>query len=395
MVFRHLFMKKQTKPDGKLHKKDTTVLRISPLQKYALEGNEEMQNILAVMEKLLYWAAIIESSDDAIMSISIDGYLTSWNRGAQRLYGYTSEEVMGKPVSTLMPPNKKDDFPFIMKKLREGQRIEHYETQRMSKDGRLLDVSITVSPIRDSQGTIIGASKIARDITERVESERRRDEFVSTTSHELKTPITSQKVFGELLEQLIDKNGDTQYKPYIKKINLQTAKLTKLVEELLEISRLQTGRLTMERKKFAIDSLIDEIIENLVYTTKHHIIKKGQTQKTIKGDRERIGQVLTNLLSNAVKYSPKADKVMVTAKTDTNSVIISVQDFGIGISDKYHDKIFDQFFRVAGVSEKTYPGMGIGLHLCKEIVHRHNGDIWVESEKGKGSTFSFSLPFVS
>jgi PAS domain S-box-containing protein len=388
-------MKKQTKSNVTSHKKENTVLRIAPLPKYTLEGTEEMQNILVVMEKLLYWAAIIESSDDAIMSISIDGYLTSWNRGAQRLYGYTAEEVMDKPVSTLMPPNKKDDFPFIMEQLRKGQRIEHYETQRMSKDGKLIDVSITVSPIHDSQGIIIGASKIARDITERVENERRRDEFISTTSHELKTPITSQRVFGELLEQLIDKNGQSEYKPYIQKINAQTEKLTKLIEDLLELSRLQAGRLTMETKRFEIDSLVDEIVANTKLTTTHKVVHKGETKKKIRGDRERIGQVLTNLLSNAVKYSPNADKVILSEKVNGKAVIISVQDFGIGIPSEYHEKIFERFFRVAGVNEKTYPGMGIGLHLCQEIVKRHKGNIWVESERGKGSTFSFSLPFIS
>src|SRR3989344_4655194 len=137
----------------------------SLLSKGVSSENSEMNNILRIMEKLLHWAAIIESSDDAIISKSIDGYITSWNSGAQGLYGYKPEEIIGKPVSILMPPEKKDDFPFIMKQLHEGKRVEHYETQRMAKDGRILHVSLTVSPIRDSQGNIIGASKIARDIT--------------------------------------------------------------------------------------------------------------------------------------------------------------------------------------------------------------------------------------
>jgi two-component system, OmpR family, sensor histidine kinase VicK len=199
------------------------------LRKGFSTDNSEMNSILLMMEKLLHWAAIIESSDDAIISKSVEGYITSWNRGAQRLYGYTPEEIIGQPVSVLMPPNKKDDFPFIMNQLHEGKRVEHYETQRMTKDNKILHVSITVSPIRDSQGNIIGASKIARDITDRIEDEKRRDEFVSTASHELKTPITSQKVFGELLEQIIDRNDYKELKPYIQKINQQTDKMTKLV----------------------------------------------------------------------------------------------------------------------------------------------------------------------
>jgi two-component system, OmpR family, sensor histidine kinase VicK len=354
--------------------------------------NPEMNNILKMMEKLLHWAAIIESSDDAIISKSVDGYITSWNKGAQRLYGYTPEEIIGQPVSTLMPPEKKDDFPYIMNMLHEGKRVEHYETQRMTKDGRILHVSITVSPIRDSQGNIIGASKIARDITDRIENERRRDEFVSTASHELKTPITSQRIFGELLESLIEKEKLEELKPYIKKINQQTDKMTKLVEDLLELSRVQTARLKMEDKYFSFDDLIEEIIDNMQLTTKHKLILKGSVNCKIKGDRERIGQALTNLLTNAIKYSPKADKVLITLSKNTKQVKVSIRDFGIGIAKEFHHKIFERFFRVTDFDEKTYPGMGIGLFLSQEIIERHNGKMWVESKKGEGSTFYFTLP---
>jgi PAS domain S-box-containing protein len=362
------------------------------LSKGISSDNSDMNNILIIMEKLLHWAAIIDSSDDAIISKSADGYITSWNRGAQKLYGYTPEEIIGQPVSVLMPPNKKDDFPFIMNQLHQGKRVEHYETQRQTKDGRILHVSITVSPIRDSQGNIIGASKIARDITERIENEKRRDEFVSTASHELKTPITSQKVFGELLERIIDKEGPTKLKPYIQKINQQTEKMTKLVEDLLELSRVQTARLKIENKEFIYDDLIHEIIDSVQLTTKHKLIQKGKTDKKIKGDRERLSQVVTNLLTNAIKYSPKGDSIIVTSKVEDSSIITSIQDFGIGIAKEYHHKVFERFFRVTDADEKTFPGMGIGLFLSHEIISRHNGKLWVESEKGKGSTFYFSLP---
>ncbi len=362
------------------------------LSKGLSTDNSDMNNILSMMEKLLHWAAIIESSDDAIISKSADGYITSWNKGAQRLYGYKPEEIIGKPVSILMPPEKKDDFPYIMKQLHEGKRVEHYETQRLTKDGRILYVSITVSPIRDSQGNIIGASKIARDITERIENERRRDEFVSTASHELKTPITSQKVFGELMEQVIDKEGLSNLKPYIQKINQQTEKITKLVEDLVELSRIQTTRLKMEHTHFLYDDLLKEVTENIQFTTKHKIILKGKVDKKVYGDRERLGQVLTNLLTNAIKYSPKADSVLVKAKIDGSEIITCVQDYGIGIAKKYHDKIFERFFRVTDLDEKTFPGMGIGLFLSQEIVTRHKGRMWLDSTKGKGTKFYFTLP---
>lgn len=365
------------------------------LNKNIYTDNSEMDNVLEMMEKLLHWAAIIESSDDAIISKSIDGYITSWNKGAQRLYGYAPHEIIGKPVSILMPPEKKDDFPYIMGQLHQGKRVEHYVTQRMTKQGKILHVSITVSPIRDSHGNIIGASKIARDITDRVEDEKRRDEFVSTASHELKTPITSQKIFGELLEQIIYKEGYTKLKPYIHKINKQTEKMIRLVEDLLELSRVQTARLKMENKEFILDDLISEIIDSVQLTTEHKIIQKRKSGKKIKGDRERLSQVLMNLLTNAIKYSPKVDKIVVTTEVKGSSLITGIQDFGIGIAKEYQHKIFDRFFRVTDDDEKTYPGMGIGLFLSKDIVSRHNGKLWVDSDRGKGSTFYFSLPISS
>jgi PAS domain S-box-containing protein len=355
-------------------------------------NNTELENMLVMMEKLLHWAAIVESSDDAIISKSTDGFITSWNKGAETLYGYKSSEIIGQPVSILMPPGKKSDFPMIMGKLHRGEKIEHYETKRQIKYGKVIDVSITVSPIRDTQGNLIGASKIARDITERVENEKRRDEFISTASHELKTPITSQKAFGELLERLIKKNNSTEYLPYIQKINKQTDKLTKLIEDLLEVSRARTGRLRLEIASFSLQSLIEEIIESIQLTTSIKIEYNNDFQYPIQGDRERIGQVLTNILSNAIKYAPNTKKIVVRCLENNNEAHISVQDFGIGIDDKFHKRIFEQFFRVIDENEKTFPGMGIGLHLSQEIINRHGGQICVESEKGKGSTFSFSLP---
>jgi PAS domain S-box-containing protein len=384
-------MKHKSLPASK-NKKATKILQRSLLAAGISTNNSEMNNILTMMEKLLHWAAIIDSSDDAIISKSAEGYITSWNQGAQRLYGYLPEEIIGKPVSILMPPEKKDDFPYIIKQLHEGKRVEHYETKRMTKDGRILDVSITVSPIRDSQGNIIGASKVARDITERVENEKRRDEFVSTASHELKTPITSQKVFGELLEQIIDEEGYTKLKPYIQKINKQTDKMTNLIEDLLELSRVQTARLTIDNRKFFYDDLINEVVDHMQLTTKHKITKKGKTNKYVNGDKDRLNQVLMNLLTNAIKYSPKADEVIITLSVHGSEIITGIKDFGIGIAKEYHHKVFERFFRVTDIDEKTYPGMGIGLFLSHEIVSRHGGKLWVESAKGKGATFYFSLP---
>ena len=151
----------------------------------------------------------------------------------------------------------------------------------------------------------------------------------------------------------------------------------------------------MEEKHLNIDEIVDESIDDLRETARQTIIRKGKTHGTVIADKDRISQVVSNLLSNAIKYSPRADEIIVTTSSDKNKVIVSIQDFGIGIAKEFHGKIFQRFFRVTGADEKTFPGMGIGLHICKEIISRHGGEMWVESEKGKGATFSFSLPIGS
>ena len=279
-----------------------------------------------------------------------------------------------------------------MKRLQEGKKVDHYETKRQTKDGRILDVSITVSPIRDMHGTIIGASKIARDISERKAYEQRRSNFISTISHELNTPITTQQIYGELLERLLEANGDQQSRAVIKKMNAQTAKLTRLVRDLLDIARMESGRLRMEEAEFSLDELIEDVAQDMRLSIGRSLLVEGNLGVPVIGDRERMSQVLINLITNAAKYSPRNRKIRVVVGRDGSRAIVAVKDRGRGIAKKDHQKIFERFYRVEGEDEKTYPGMGIGLNFCQEIVERHGGKIWVDSQIGKGSTFTFALP---
>lgn len=722
---------------------------------------EETERIAEADEAQKRLAAVVESSDDAIISNSIDGTITSWNKGAERLYRYTPEEIIGKPVSVLMPPEKKNDFPYIMKQLHEGKRVEHYETKRMTKDGRILYVSITVSPIRDSQGNIIGVSKVARDISERKKTEKRqkfleeisnklvaslndnvilqdigkliisyladycrialigenkqvkeisvshtdptqvslaeelyenykdrseythgipqilktgkaeiieeidkkvldsivnnpkllkvikqiglksymgvpliarekvigaitfssisehryyskqdlrfaeelahrialaldnvrlyheaqvelkerkqaelnlkylaeasktlsssldlkmtlqniaklavpeiadwcgidlftdngleqvvvvhkdpkkvkwakelrdkyppdmnsptgiakvirmgkaeyypfishevlvkiardkkhlklleqvgftsamivplyrqrkcigaitfvsaeakrqyresdlnmaqelaaraslaldnallykasqdavslRNDFISVASHELKTPVTSVKIFTEVLQKHSEQIGDQKATEHLSKMNKQLDKLTELIYNMLNISKIQAGRLEFSQKFFNVDATVKEIVDVLQEgATKHKLIIDGKTNKKVYGDEDRIGQVVSNLVSNAVKYSPKASKVIIHLSSSDDEVIICVEDFGIGLAKEHGERIFERFYRVFDTTDKTFPGLGIGLYISSEIIKRHHGRVWVESDTGKGSKFYFSLP---
>jgi signal transduction histidine kinase len=216
------------------------------------------------------------------------------------------------------------------------------------------------------------------------------------TSHELKTPVTSLKGFTNVLQRRLLKQGDEKSLHYLSRMDVQLNKLTKLISDLLDMSRMQSGKLDLQIEPFDLDTFIHETVENLqAATLTHQILVEGRADAQIEGDKDRLGQVFINLLTNAVKYSPHADKVIVRVRRDAEQVIISVQDFGIGIAEAHHQKIFERFYQVTDPEEKTYPGLGIGLHISHEIVERHSGRIWVESIKGEGAIFFVSLPLPS
>lgn len=345
-------------------------------------------------------AAIVQSSEDAIIGKTLTGIVTSWNPAAERLFGYTSEEMIGQSITRLIPRELSDEEPQILERLKRGERVEHFETKRVTKNGQHIDISLTISPIRDSKGKVIGASKIGRDITEIKKLEQRKDDFIKMASHELKTPITSIKGYVQLLLTIHDELNDHKLelnKPTVRlslnSISNQVTKLTRLVSELLDLSRVESGKLEMQKTMFDLQGLIDEIIADAKYiTNRHTIVSKNNYEGSIFGDRDRISQVLLNLLTNAIKYSPDNSEIEISTTNDFDSVTVSVKDQGIGIDKKQHLRIFERFYRVQGKSEQTYPGFGIGLFIANEIVVRHEGHMNVESEKGKGSTFSFTLP---
>jgi signal transduction histidine kinase len=291
----------------------------------------------------------------------------------------------------------KDDFQTIKSKINNSIKNHipfEAEFRIVTPKGDVKWVYTKAVTKYDDLGNAVRMLGATSDTTERTENEKRRDEFVSTASHELKTPITSQMIFGELLEREINKRGYSDLTHYIKRINLQTNKMVKLIEDLLELSRINTTNLRLQTKSVKFDDLVKDIVNEIQLSTKHKLILKGKTRKIVKCDRERIGQVITNLLTNAVKYSPHAKRVIISSKVDNDEILLSIQDFGIGIGKHYHDKIFERFFRVADQDQKTFPGMGIGLYISREIISRHDGKIWVESKKGKGSKFHLSLPYA-
>lgn len=235
--------------------------------------------------------------------------------------------------------------------------------------------------------------EVKKDIEERIEIDKKKDEFISIASHELKTPVTSLKAYTQILQSTFDEDKNEKASAMLSKMDKQIDKLTGLIVDLLDVTKIDKGEMVFDIEKFDINDLVTEIAEEMQRTTQKHKIKlELKDCKKIRGDRNRIGQVIVNFISNAIKYSPGKEKIIVSSKCEDQQVIISVKDFGIGIPKSEHDHIFKRFFRVSGKNNYTFPGLGLGLYISSEIIKRHKGEISFESKEGKGSTFRFQIP---
>jgi PAS domain S-box-containing protein len=352
-------------------------------------------------EGLRRLAAIVESSDDAIISKNLDGIIQTWNIGAERIFGYTGEEAIGQPVTLLIPPDHADEEPEILRRIRMGARVEHYETLRRRKDGSLVDISLTVSPITDERGKVIGASKIARDISERkqAEAELRRtnadlEQFAYSASHDLQEPIRNVAIYTEILNRHCGDKLDQQAREYVSFIGDSARRMDALVKGLL--TYLHSGNTDESWEMVDTGAALAGALANLAATIQ-------ETQTIVTNDplprvRMRTGQmehIFQNLVGNAIKYSRDGEppRIHVAAGRAGRTWRFSIKDNGIGIAPQYQERVFGIFKRLH--SEAKYSGTGIGLSICKRIVEAHGGRIWVESEgDGMGSTFCFTLPAV-
>lgn len=355
----------------------------------------DITDIKTAEEQSAKLAAIIQSSDDAIISKTLESVITSWNAAAERIFGYPAEEMIGESIYKLIPEDRLDEEPQILRRLNAGQRVEHFETKRQTKDGRLIDVSLTISPVKDPQGNIIGLSKIARDITEKKLDEARKNDFIGMVSHELKTPLTSLNALLQVASLKLKNTPDSFLTSAMEKSNVQVKRMTAMINGFLNVSRLESGKIHIEKHPFDIETLINDMIEESSLTARPHIIHLLHCPALqVNADREKIGSVISNLISNAIKYSPKSKHVEVACRSQDGQVIVSVKDEGMGIKPNDLEKIFERYYRVETNHTQHISGFGIGLYLCAEIINRHDGQIWAESESDVGSTFYFSLPLA-
>ena len=336
---------------------------------------------------------VVERTTDLITLLDGEANVLYVSPSCETILGYRPDEMIGKYAFSFQHP---DDLPLTLQefaKLFSGSNANVPSFRVKHKDGHWVIMAGTDSAIYDDQGKPTLIVSTSHDITQQAELERRKDEFISMASHELKTPVTSLKGFTNLFQRRLAQRADEKTLYYLNRMDAQLNKLTNLITDLLDVSKMQTGQLTYQEEPFDLNELVSETVENLqAATPTHQLFLETSGAIQVVGDRDRIGQVLINLLTNAVKYSPLADKVIVRLATDPEKAIVSVQDFGIGIAEAHHDKIFERFYQVADPEEKTFPGLGIGLYLSCDIVRRHGGNMWVESSKGSGATFYFTIP---
>lgn len=352
----------------------------------------DISELKVAEEKNAKLAAIVDSSDDAIISKTLEGIITSWNNSAERTFGYTAEEMIGQSILKIVPEYLQEEEAQILARLRKGERVEHFETKRVRKNEQLLDISLTISPVKDPQGNIIGISKIARDITEKKQEETRKNDFIAMVSHELKTPLTSMRSYIQVLLAKEKKEGDSFKINALTRADVQSKKMTIMIQDFLNLAKLEEGKISIHKSLFDLQELIEEIASDAQFFTSNHIFHiQNSGEILINADRDKIGQVLMNLLSNAIKYSPKGGNIIIGCEKTNGKVEIFVSDEGVGICREDQKKLFDRFYRVKNDQIKTISGFGIGLYLVSEILRYHDSKIEVESEEGVGSKFYFKL----
>lgn len=470
---------------------------------------------------LFQFAAIIESSKDAIVAKTLDGKVTSWNKGAEKIFGFSAKKIIGQHFCIFVPDDRLEEMLKIVEQVKKGKSVIDLETTRKRKDGKIIDISMTISPIVSKSGKVVGISSISRDITHRkqieeklrqseakfrrvVDSnmigivywnangsifdandafldivgysrddllsgklnwkqmtpskyraksnkvvsklfqtgkvqqyekefickdgsqvpvmigaanfeelpdtgisfvldltkikdlEKQRDMFLGVAGHELKSPLTSMKALVQIMERQFKKKEDLEALQYLSKINDKINITTKLINDLLDLTRIRSGKLEINKEVFEFDELVKDTVKDIQNTSKmHKIVLRGRTRKYIFADKTRITQVIINLLTNAVKYSPANDKIYVKISHANKNIQLLVQDFGHGIPKPDQKRLFEPFYQVLDHSSENVSGLGLGLFISASIIKRHGGSIWVESEEGMGSSFYASIPIKS
>lgn len=333
----------------------------------------------------------------AVYTCDPEGYINLYNEASVALWGrkpisgldrwFGSPEIF-RADGTDLPAN---EYPMAIA-LKQGRSVTADVTIRRS-DGTERHIISYAQPQYDPQGNIIGAVNTLMDVTEQVLKEQKKDEFISIASHEMKTPLTTAKAYMQLLEAALEPTNKEAIL-YAERSAASLQMLQTLVSELLDASKINHGKLDFNFLPFNFNEMLDDVVEGMQHISKKQIFKTGAIITKVTGDRDRLQQVVINLLSNAIKYSPNDEEILVYVTQDEDVIKVSVKDKGIGLSKNDIEKVFERYYRVANKEIIYARGLGIGLYISQEIIQRHHGQIWAESEPGKGSVFYFTLPLT-
>jgi PAS domain S-box-containing protein len=355
-------------------------------------------------------AAIVDSSDDAIVSKTLEGVILSWNRAAERLFGYTAAEAVGQTIYIIIPPERRAEEEMVLGRLRTGDMVDHFETVRRRKDGTLVEVSLTVSPVRDSRGRVIGASKIARDITQRKRVERERaamfeeaqqanrakDEFLAMLGHELRNPLGAISSAIRLLEPVDHVSERAALAREV--IARQTRHLARLVDDLLDVARVMTGKVLLERQPLDLAEAVTRHVNSVRATGKmqDHVVTVEARTVWVDADAIRIEQIVGNLVSNALKYTPAGGRVTIRVGPDDGDAMLSIEDTGVGMTPHLLARVFDLFVQGERRLDRNQGGLGIGLTLVKRLVELHGGTVEASSAgPDRGSRFTVRMRAIA
>jgi PAS domain S-box-containing protein len=357
-----------------------------------------------VNKSKVYIENLVENAADLIITTDMGDRILTWNRGAEVLMGHSKDEVIGKHLSMLLPPERFHELEEMRAKVEISGALRDIDVRAKKKDGGIIYLSLSVSPIREVEGKTVGFLRVAKDVTEKKRYERRlkeldkmKSDFVSNVSHELRTPLTSIKgSVDNMLDGLTGSLNEKQVR-YLTRIKSNTDRLSRLINDLLDLSRIESGRVEIRSTTLSLAALAEEVAEQLKSLATEKLIQievpSPDPNLTVWADRDKVTQVLMNLIGNAVKFTPQNGKVTVTVKkNDDDYVQISVDDTGPGILAEDRNKIFSKFYQVDNIEKEKPKGSGLGLAISKALVEMQGGKIWVESEVGKGSKFYFTLP---
>ena len=382
----------------------------------AVAVNADITERRQLQNERFHMASIIESSDDAIFSKTLDGIILTWNKGAERLYGYSANEIVGKDVTLLTPEGREGEVGEFLEKVRGGHSVEHFETARMRKDGTVLYVSVTISPIRDENGEVTGASTIARDITERKRAEedvrrmnanleklvkertahleainKELEAFSYSVSHDLRAPLRAIDGFAKMLLTKYVSQLDDQGNHYLNVIRASANKMGRLIDDLLAFSRF--GRIEFEKGQIDMSRLAQSVYDELRETYSGNVITLLiRTMPPAWGNSALLRQVLANLISNAMKFTKMRETpfIEIGGNQSGREAVYFVKDNGIGFNMRYADKLFGVFQRLHKTDQ--FEGTGVGLAIVQRVVQRHGGRVWAQGKANEGAVFYFSLP---